>query len=75
MTMRQTGEGIKEDWGLGWTAGPTFGHGGAFSTNMSVDSQRQLVFIYLVQHAGYPGNDGGKIQPAFVSAAIEAFGK
>jgi len=42
---------------------------------MSIDSQKQLVLVYMVQHAGYPGADGGKIHPAFVKAALDAFGK
>jgi hypothetical protein len=29
----------------------------------------------MVQHAGYPGTDGGKILPAFTEAAAAAFGK
>jgi CubicO group peptidase (beta-lactamase class C family) len=75
MTKRQTPEGFSENWGLGWTAGPSFGHGGALSTNMTVDSQKGLIFVYLVQHAGYAGNDGGKIHPAFIEAAVKAFAK
>jgi len=75
MTSRQTAEGIKENYGLGWSTGGSFGHGGAFSTNMTVDPQKQLIFIYQVQHAGYPNQDGGKIFPTFVSAAVELFGK
>jgi CubicO group peptidase (beta-lactamase class C family) len=51
------------------------GHGGAYSTNMWVDPQHQLVTVYMVQHAGYPGKDGGKIQPAFMKAAMELFAK
>ena len=76
MTSRHTGEHIKEGYGLGWsTGGTSFGHGGALSTNMNIDTQRGLITIYLVQHAGYPNTDGGKIQPAFVNAALQAFGK
>jgi len=51
------------------------GHGGAYATNMSLDPQRRLITVYMVQHAGYPGPDGGKIHGAFVNAANEAFGK
>jgi hypothetical protein len=29
----------------------------------------------MVQHAGFPGNEGGKIHAAFVKAATDAFGK
>jgi CubicO group peptidase (beta-lactamase class C family) len=75
MTRRQTPEGLKENYGLGWSTGGSFGHGGAFSTNMTVDPKQQLIFVYQVQHAGYPGQDGGKIFPTFVSTALELFGK
>jgi CubicO group peptidase (beta-lactamase class C family) len=53
----------------------SFGHGGAYSTNMSIDLDHQLVFVYMVQHAKYAGKDGGKIHPTFMQAAIEAFAK
>ncbi|MGE5608743.1 MAG: serine hydrolase domain-containing protein [Bacillota bacterium] len=74
-------------YGLGWsttrkaasatnTVSPGgFGHGGAYSTNMWIDPQQQRVLIFMVQHAGYPGTDGGKILPTFTKAAIDAFGK
>lgn len=51
------------------------GHGGAHATHLWIDPQRGLVTVFMVQHAGYPGPDGGKIQPAFQKAAEEAFGK
>jgi CubicO group peptidase (beta-lactamase class C family) len=70
MTRKQTAEGIKESYGLGWSAGSgSFGHGGAYSTNLGIDTQRQLVTVFMVQHAGYGGADGGKILPAFMKAA------
>jgi CubicO group peptidase (beta-lactamase class C family) len=74
-------------YGLGWSttrkaAGPTdsvspgaFGHGGAQATNMWVDPPHQLITVYMVQHAGYPGTDGGKILPTFTKAATDAFAK
>ena len=51
------------------------GHGGAYSTNMWIDPPRGLVMVYMVQHAGYPGKDGPRIQPAFQKAAETAFAK
>ena len=75
MTRKQTGKAIKEGYGLGWsTDGKTFGHGGAYATNMTIDPARGLIFVFLVQHAGYPGPDGDKILPTFRKAAIEEFG-
>jgi CubicO group peptidase (beta-lactamase class C family) len=74
LTHRQTAEGIKESYGLGWSVdGDGFGHGGALSTNMRVDTKRGLVTVFLVQHAGFPA-DGGKSAEAFRRAAEEKFG-
>jgi CubicO group peptidase (beta-lactamase class C family) len=74
MTDKQTGPGIKTGYGLGWaTGGNSFGHGGAFATNMTIDTKRGLITVWMVQHAGFPGN-GGQSQAAFRKAAEEAFG-
>jgi CubicO group peptidase (beta-lactamase class C family) len=74
MTSKQTADSIKEGYGLGWsTGGGSFGHGGALSTNMTIDAKRGLITVFLVQHAGFPG-EGGKSQGAFRKAAEEEFG-
>jgi CubicO group peptidase (beta-lactamase class C family) len=74
LTTRQTGASLKESYGLGWAIGPgTFGHGGAYATNMTIDAKRGLITVFLVQHAGFPGA-GGKSQAAFRQAALEIFG-
>ena len=74
-------------YGLGWQtshkskgdAGPVIvgpcGHGGAYATNMWIDPERGLVTVYMVQHAGFPGNAGGRVHAAFEKAAVDAFGK
>jgi len=75
MTSKQTGD-LKEAYGFGWStngSGDNFGHGGAYSTNMSIDAKRGLITIYMVQHAGFPG-DGAKAQGAFVQAAVKKYG-
>jgi len=75
MTTKQTAEALKDGYGLGWsTGGGNFGHGGAFATNMNIDSGRGLITVYMVQHNGFPG-DGGKAQGAFRRAAEKLFGK
>jgi CubicO group peptidase (beta-lactamase class C family) len=75
MTSRQTGKEVKENYGLGWfVGGNSFGHGGAYSTNMSVDTKRGLVLVWMVQHSGFPGN-GGQSQGAFRKAAEATFSK
>ena len=75
MTTRQTPEALKESYGLGWsTGGGTFGHGGAYATNMTIDPERGLITVFMVQHAGFPG-DGKESGGAFRKAATERFGK
>ena len=73
-------------YGLGWSTsnrsrgpeGPVIpgpcGHGGAYATNMSIDPNKKLVTIFLVQHDGFPV-DGDQAQAAFKKAAFGAFGK
>jgi CubicO group peptidase (beta-lactamase class C family) len=74
MTSRQTPPGLNESYGFGVAVGKDFfGHGGAFSTNSWADSARGLIFVWLVQHAAFPG-EGAKAQEAFKKAALDAFG-
>jgi len=75
LTSRQTPAALKNSYGLGFSVSDTtFGHGGAYSTNSNADKQHGLIVIWLVQHAGFPG-EGGKSQEAFKKAAYEAFSK
>jgi CubicO group peptidase (beta-lactamase class C family) len=71
MTSKQTADSINDAYGLGWsTGGGNFGHGWAYSTSMNVNHQRSRITVFLVQHAGFPGN-GGEAQGAFQKAANE----
>jgi hypothetical protein len=54
-------------------SGSGFGHGGAYATNMNIDTKRGLITVWMVQHAGFPKN-GDKAQGAFRKAAEEQFG-
>jgi CubicO group peptidase (beta-lactamase class C family) len=75
LTRKQTAERIKDGYGLGWAmGGGSFGHGGAYSTNMTIDRYRGLITIFLVQHAGFPGN-GGQSYDVFKKVAEKEFGK
>lgn len=72
LTRKQTGD-LPDGYGLGFsTGGGAFGHGGALSTNMTIDANRGLITIFLVQHAGFP-NDGNTSQAAFRQAAEKKF--
>ena len=75
MASKQTGDALKDGYGLGFSVGSDWcGHGGAYSTNMTIDFRRGLVLVFMVHHAGFPGN-GGKSHGAFKDAAIGMFGK
>ncbi len=75
MTRRQTPESLPQAYGLGFAVGPgNFGHGGAMATNMTVDVERGLVTVWLVQHAGFPGK-GAQAQAAFREAANSRFAR
>jgi len=75
MTRKQTGPDIKDGYGLGFSTGPGWcGHGGAYATNMTIDRERGLILVWMVQHAGYPGN-GSQSQEAFKKAALARFSK
>jgi len=73
LTSRQTPPEVNGSYGFGFGVGDTFfGHGGAYSTNTTADTKRGLIFVWLVQHAGFPG-EGGKSQGVFKQAAIDTF--
>jgi len=75
MTSKQTGAAVKEEYGFGWAVSKSgFGHGGAYSTNMTIDREQGLILVWLVQHAGYPG-DGNKSFETFKVAAEKGFGR
>ncbi|MFM9069297.1 MAG: serine hydrolase domain-containing protein [Planctomycetota bacterium] len=74
MVSKQTPEAVKDGYGVGWsTSGESFGHGGALSTNMTIEPRRNLITIYLVQHAGFPG-EGGRGHGLFKQSAEKKFG-
>ena len=74
MTSRQTPAELPNSYGFGFSTGDRTGHGGAYSTNSYFDTKNELIFIWLVQHAGFPGK-GGESQEAFRRATLEAFTK
>lgn len=56
LSRRQTPEGMKESYGLGFNVGGdgSFGHGGAYGTQLTVDPARGIATCWLVQDAGTP---------------------
>lgn len=75
MTRKQTPASIQDGYGLGFSVGPgRFGHGGAYATDMTVDTRRGLITVFLVQHAGFP-DDGKESLGAFRKAAEAEFAR
>jgi CubicO group peptidase (beta-lactamase class C family) len=75
LTTRQTPTALPTNYGLGWAVAPdSTGHSGAYATNMSIYPDKGLITVWMVQHAGFPG-DGKKAVDAFRQAALAAFGK
>lgn len=75
LSRRQTGESLKQSYGLGCTVNNgVYGHGGAMATGMSIDGNRGFITVWMVQHSGFP-LDGGKAQSAFIQAASALFPK
>jgi CubicO group peptidase (beta-lactamase class C family) len=73
MTTRQTAGHLKQSYGLGWaTGGGTYGHGGAYKTNMTIDPKSGLIMVFLVQEAGAAGGAKQGLA-AFQKAARERF--
>lgn len=73
MTTKQTPAEVSNGYGCGWAVGPDFaGHGGAHATNMEVRRTNGLIFVWMVQHSGFPGN-GGQSRGVFMKTAQELF--
>ena len=71
MTRKQTGPKVTNAYGFGWTTGQGWcGHGGALANNFVVDWRHGLVLVFMVQHAGFPG-DGGQSFETFKQAALQ----
>lgn len=76
MTSKQTPKGMPIGYGVGWaTFGPekSFGHGGAWHTDMTIHAKEGLATVYMVQHAEFAG-EGEDSLDAFKEAALARFG-
>ena len=41
---------------------------------MNIDPEHGLITVFMVQHAGFPNNAGGKVHEAFLTEALREFG-
>jgi CubicO group peptidase (beta-lactamase class C family) len=64
MTSKQTPAPLNEQYGFGWGTGASFGHGGAYKTNMNIDPRLGLITVFMVQSAGWRDEAHGNRVPA-----------
>lgn len=50
----------------------TYGHGGAFGTQGWVDPKKEMIFILMVQRAGFPNGDASDLRKTLQTVAIGA---
>lgn len=62
-----TPTGITEPLSVG-----TYGHGGAFGTQGWIDPKKELIFILMVQRAGFPNGDASDLRNSLQKIAIAA---
>lgn len=70
-------------WGLGWCvvrqpqgvsgmlSPGSFGHGGAWGTQVWVDPKREMVFVLMIQRKGLPNSDASDIRKDFQQLAVD----
>jgi CubicO group peptidase (beta-lactamase class C family) len=65
---------VKEPQGVTAMLSPgTFGHGGAYATQSWADPKKGLIYVLMIQRAGFPNGDNSPVRKAFQEAAVAAF--
>jgi len=61
---------VKEPQGVTAMLSPgTFGHGGAYATQSWADPKKDLIYILMIQRAGFPNGDNSPVRKAFQETA------
>ena len=64
---------VKEPQGVTAMLAPgTYGHGGAYATQSWADPKRDMIFVLMIQRAGFPNGDNSPVRLAFQEAAVAA---
>lgn len=53
----------------------TFGHGGAWGTQVWMDPVKGVAYVLMVQRSNFPNSDASPVRQAFQEAAAKALGK
>jgi CubicO group peptidase (beta-lactamase class C family) len=74
MSTRQTPASVTENYGLGFRLNTNgFGHDGAHGTSFEIRPRQGIALVWMVQHAGFPGQGAGA-QAIFKTWAATHFG-
>jgi CubicO group peptidase (beta-lactamase class C family) len=49
----------------------TFGHGGAYGTQVWIDPARKLVYVLMVQRSNFPNSDASDLRRDFQQAVAD----
>jgi CubicO group peptidase (beta-lactamase class C family) len=61
---------VKEPQGVTAMLSPgTFGHGGAYATQSWSDPRKDLIYVLMIQRAGFPNGDNSPVRKAFQETA------
>jgi CubicO group peptidase (beta-lactamase class C family) len=72
MSSRQTPAALKDSYGFGLAVNsPTFGHGGAYGTQVWIDMKRGVALIMMIQRSNFKNGDESPVRLAFQKAALE----
>jgi CubicO group peptidase (beta-lactamase class C family) len=64
---------VRQPQGISAMLSPgSFGHGGAYGTQVWIDPGHQRIYLLLVQRTNFPNSDASEVRHAFQTAAAEA---
>ena len=67
---------VKESMGVTAMLSPgTYGHGGAYATQSWADPKTGLIYVMMIQRAGFPNGDNSPVRKAFQQAAADQFAR
>ena len=65
---------VKESKGTtGMFSSGTYGHGGAYATQSWADPKSGLIYVLMIQRAGFPNGDNSLVRKGFQKAAVDEF--
>jgi CubicO group peptidase (beta-lactamase class C family) len=63
----------KSKGATGMLSSGTYGHGGAYATQSWADPKTGLIYVLMIQRAGFPNGDNSLVRKGFQQAAVDEF--